>query len=79
MGRVRKSIAAVPADKNAKSSPAMDAFGYFGAAYGVEFVAPLGVSTEDQPSAKAVARLIDSDQARNIFPLFSWKTLPIRG
>jgi zinc/manganese transport system substrate-binding protein len=35
-----------------------DAFGYFGAAYGMEFVAPEGVSTETAASAKDVAKII---------------------
>jgi zinc/manganese transport system substrate-binding protein len=35
-----------------------DAFGYFAAAYGIEFIAPLGVSTETEPSARDVAEII---------------------
>jgi zinc/manganese transport system substrate-binding protein len=35
-----------------------DAFGYFGAAYGIEFLAPQGVSTESEASAADVAKLI---------------------
>jgi zinc/manganese transport system substrate-binding protein len=35
-----------------------DAFGYFAADYGVEFIAPLGVSTESEPSARDVAEII---------------------
>jgi len=35
-----------------------DAFAYFGAAYGVHFMAPRGLNTEAQASAAAVARLI---------------------
>ena len=35
-----------------------DAFRYFEAAYGVDFVAPQGVSTEAEASAKDVARII---------------------
>ncbi len=47
-----------------------DAFGYFGAAYGVEFIAPLGISTEDQASAKGVARLIDQIRREHISAVF---------
>ncbi|MBJ3816879.1 metal ABC transporter substrate-binding protein [Shimwellia pseudoproteus] len=36
-----------------------DAFGYFGKAYGVTFLAPVGFSTEAQPSASDVASLIN--------------------
>lgn len=35
-----------------------DAFGYFGAAYGVAFIAPQGVSTEAEASARDVARIV---------------------
>jgi zinc/manganese transport system substrate-binding protein len=35
-----------------------DAFGYFSHAYGIRFIAPEGVSTESEASAKDVARLI---------------------
>jgi zinc/manganese transport system substrate-binding protein len=67
--KVRKAIAAVPADRR-KVITSHDAFGYFGAAYGVEFVAPLGVSTEDQPSAKSVAKLIDQIKREHISAVF---------
>ena len=35
-----------------------DAFGYFADRYGVEFRAPRGVSTESEPSAADIARII---------------------
>ena len=35
-----------------------DAFGYFAARYQVDFLAPQGVSTDNEPSAKQVAKLI---------------------
>ena len=35
-----------------------DAFGYFAAAYGIEFIAPLGVSTESDASARDIAAII---------------------
>ncbi len=35
-----------------------DAFGYFARAYGVTFLAPMGVSTEAEPSAQEMAQLI---------------------
>jgi zinc/manganese transport system substrate-binding protein len=47
-----------------------DAFGYFGAAYGVGFVAPQGVSTEAEPSAAAVANLIRQVRAEGITAVF---------
>lgn len=47
-----------------------DAFGYFAAAYGVEFLAPQGVSTESEPSAAEVARLIRLLKQQNITAVF---------
>jgi zinc/manganese transport system substrate-binding protein len=47
-----------------------DAFGYFGARYQIRFLAPQGVSTEDEPSAKEVAKLIrqiKQDKIRAVF------------
>ncbi len=47
-----------------------DAFGYFGARYQIKFLAPQGVSTESEPSAKEVAQLIrqiKKDKIRAVF------------
>jgi zinc/manganese transport system substrate-binding protein len=67
--RVREWIGAVPrAQRRVISSH--DAFGYFGAAYGVDFLAPQGWTTHSEPSAAAVARLIRQvrrDGVRAIF------------
>jgi zinc/manganese transport system substrate-binding protein len=55
--KVRAAIATIP-PKNRKIITTHDAFGYFGAAYGFTFIAPQGLSTESEPSAKDIARLI---------------------
>ncbi len=65
----RDEIAAVPADKR-KVITTHDAFGYFGAAYGVAFLAPEGISTDAEPSAGALARLIDQIERERIAALF---------
>ena len=47
-----------------------DAFGYYGARYGVEFLSAEGISTEFEPSAKAIAALvrqIKREQVRTVF------------
>lgn len=47
-----------------------DAFGYYGARYGIEFLAAEGISTEDEPSAKTIAALvrqIKRDKAPAVF------------
>ena len=47
-----------------------DAFGYFGAAYGVRFEAPQGMSTESEPSAAQVAALIRQVRAKHVTAVF---------
>lgn len=53
---VKAAFAAIPAERR-KIITGHDAFGYFGRAYGVRFIAPVGISTEAEPSAAAVAKL----------------------
>jgi zinc/manganese transport system substrate-binding protein len=55
--QVRQWLGAVPRAQR-RVITSHDAFGYFGAAYGVDFLAPQGWSTSSEPSAAAVARLI---------------------
>jgi zinc/manganese transport system substrate-binding protein len=47
-----------------------DAFGYFGARYQIQFLAPQGVSTESEPSAKEVALLIRQIKKDKIHAVF---------
>jgi zinc/manganese transport system substrate-binding protein len=54
---VRAAIAAIPKERRVVVTN-HDAFAYFGAAYGLRFIAPQGVSTNAAPSAQAVARII---------------------
>ncbi|MBI1773726.1 MAG: metal ABC transporter substrate-binding protein [Proteobacteria bacterium] len=56
-GWVRAEFASVPQPKR-RIITSHDAFGYLGAAYGVTLLAPVGVSTESEPSAADVAKLI---------------------
>ncbi|MBM3589237.1 MAG: metal ABC transporter substrate-binding protein [Alphaproteobacteria bacterium] len=66
---VRAEVAKVPAARR-KIVTSHDAFGYFGEAYGIRFLAPQGVSTEAEPSAAEVGRLIRQIKAENITALF---------
>jgi zinc/manganese transport system substrate-binding protein len=66
---VRAAIASIPADRR-KIITTHDAFGYFGAAYGVAFIAPEGVSSEAEPSAKDVARIITQIKKQKIPAVF---------
>lgn len=47
-----------------------DAFAYLGQAYGLSFIAPQGLSTEDEPSAAAVAALIRQIRADGVRAVF---------
>ena len=66
---MRNEIAEVPPEQR-KVVTSHDAFGYFGAAYGVEFVAPQGVSEDAEPSAADLKRLIDQIRREDIKVLF---------
>ena len=47
-----------------------DAFGYFAKAYGVTFLAPQGMSTDSEASAKGVRQLVRQIRQKNIKALF---------
>jgi zinc/manganese transport system substrate-binding protein len=66
---VRNQIKEVPEAKR-KVITSHDAFGYFGAAYGVTFLAPEGLSTEAEASAADVAKLITQIKAEKVKKLF---------
>jgi zinc/manganese transport system substrate-binding protein len=66
---VRAAIAAIPAERR-KIITTHDAFGYFGTAYGMSFIAPEGVSTDSEPSAKDVARIIRQIRKQKIPAVF---------
>ncbi len=65
----KAQIATIPVDKR-KVITSHDAFGYFAAQYGVKFLAPQGVNTETEPSAKQVAQLIKQIQREKIRAVF---------
>ena len=66
---VRQAIAKIPESRR-KVISTHRAFGYFAAAYGVEFVAPLGVSTESEASARDIAGIITQIRASKIPAVF---------
>jgi zinc/manganese transport system substrate-binding protein len=47
-----------------------DALGYFGAAYGITILSPMGVNTESEPSAGGIARLIKQIRKEKITAVF---------
>jgi len=66
---VRQAIRQVPENRR-KVISTHDAFGYFASAYGVDFVAPLGVSTESEASARDIANIIAQIKAEKIPAVF---------
>ena len=63
------AIAAIPSQRRRIVST-HDAFGYFAARYGLEFIAPQGVSTEAEPSARDIARIIDAARREKVAAVF---------
>ena len=66
---VKSAVDRIPV-KNRRIITSHDAFGYFGKAYGFAFIAPQGVSTETEASAKDVARIIRQIRAEKIPAVF---------
>ncbi|WP_062211489.1 metal ABC transporter substrate-binding protein [Aureimonas sp. AU12] len=67
--QVRSELAAIPAERR-KVVTSHDAFGYFAGSYGIQFIAPEGVSTESEASAGDVAKIIDQIRAEKITAVF---------
>jgi zinc/manganese transport system substrate-binding protein len=67
--QIKDAIEAIPKSRRRVVST-HDAFGYFAARYGLEFIAPEGVSTEAEPSARDVARIIDAARAHRVAAVF---------
>jgi zinc/manganese transport system substrate-binding protein len=68
-GEVRLAMAQIPENRR-KVISTHRAFGYFAAAYGVAFIAPLGVSTESEASARDIAGIISQIRLAKIPAVF---------
>lgn len=66
---VKATVAAIPANRRTIIT-SHDAFGYFGDAYGLKLLAPEGVSTETEASAKDVGRIIRQIKAQKVPAVF---------
>jgi zinc/manganese transport system substrate-binding protein len=66
---VREAIAKIQQNRR-RAISTHDAFGYFAAAYGIEFIAPEGVSTESEPSARDIAGIITQIKISKIPAVF---------
>jgi zinc/manganese transport system substrate-binding protein len=66
---VRAAIEKIPPERR-KVISTHNAFGYFREAYGIDFIAPVGVSTETEPSARDVADIIGQIKKARIPAVF---------
>lgn len=66
---VKAAIAKIPVDRR-KIITNHDAFAYFGDAYGMQFIAPEGLSTDSEPSASDVAKIITQIRTQKIPAVF---------
>lgn len=66
---LKASLGALPATQR-RVLTSHDAFGYFGRAYGIEFVSLQGVSAEDEPTAQDLKHVIEEINAGGIRALF---------
>jgi zinc/manganese transport system substrate-binding protein len=67
--QVRDELSAIPSERR-RVITSHDAFAYYGKAYGVTFLAPEGISTDSEPSARTIAGLIRQIRREGIKALF---------
>lgn len=68
-GEIRAAVEKIPEARRVVVT-SHDAFGYFGREYGIAFLAPNGISSDSEASAKAVARIIDQVREQQIRAVF---------
>jgi zinc/manganese transport system substrate-binding protein len=68
-GEMRPWVESIPPEHR-KVISTHTAFGYFAKAYGIEFIAPRGVSTESEPSARDIAGIITQIKTKKIPAVF---------
>lgn len=66
---VRKEFSGIPRQKR-RMITTHDAFGYFGAAYGITIISPVGFSTENEASAGDIANLIKQIRREKVTAIF---------
>jgi zinc/manganese transport system substrate-binding protein len=74
---LRSGVAVIPPARRQVVST-HDAFGYFAEAYGISFVAPQGVSTDTEPTAKDIAAIILLVRAAHVPAVFLEKLGDVR-
>lgn len=68
-GEIARTFSAIPKERRRVVST-HDAFGYFAQRYGVEFIAPQGLSTEADVSARDLAKIIRSVKQNEVSAVF---------
>jgi zinc/manganese transport system substrate-binding protein len=68
-GEVKAAVDKIPPERR-KVISTHDAFSYFARDYGIQFIAPLGVSTETEPSARDIADIIGQIRKAKIPAVF---------
>ena len=66
---VQAELSSIP-KPNRRMITSHDALGYFGAAYGITILSPMGVSTESEPAAGGIATLIRQIRKEKITAVF---------
>ncbi|HEY0183991.1 MAG TPA: zinc ABC transporter substrate-binding protein [Rhodopila sp.] len=66
---IESKLADIPADQR-RIITTHDAFGYYGVRYRIEFLSAEGISTDSEPSAKAIAALIAQIKRENVRAVF---------
>ena len=68
-GELKTAFNAIAKDKR-KVVTTHDAFGYFSRAYGIDFISPVGINTDAEPSAADVGRIIKQIRREKIPAVF---------
>jgi zinc/manganese transport system substrate-binding protein len=66
---IESTLGSIPADRR-RIITTHDAFGYYGARYAIEFLAAEGISTDSEPSAKAIAALVRQIEREKVHAVF---------
>jgi zinc/manganese transport system substrate-binding protein len=66
---IENQFAAIPASAR-RIVTTHDAFGYFGARYGIQFLAAQGISTDAEPSARSIASLVAQIKCEKVRAVF---------
>jgi zinc/manganese transport system substrate-binding protein len=66
---VRAELASIPATRR-KVITSHHSFGYFGDAYGINFLSPAGLNADDETGAQTLGRLVTQIRRENIKALF---------